>query len=468
MAEHRSTGVVHHPHGVRHVHRPRRHGVAEMLVLWFLVLAGGAAISLHGLAMGIAHGLRAKAEAQLAAKGEPTDPAVFDHPVPPEHDLALRPPEVMAGYEDFEGDSADPAEAGALAAHVAAERERIAEVRLLLDDPRSDVSVRLRPPLMDSLIGGEITSSFLITRLLHTAAVQAAREDDGASAAADVGRMLRLAELTRRRPLLVNELVASGIDAAASNTALHPEVTAALPEDERLALARRFAERAGEPMSDRWLAVEMMVGTDMLDNVSTLYAAVRLWRFQESPLAVRLLLLHHLKPWIDYEVAQLMNYYLELRPLLMSVEDVSTVPTAMESFQAGPLPPGDRGLYLRWVTPSWDRAVVTMLSGQTQAAVTATAQAAVAFEKQHGRWPARLEDLVPAYLPELPRDRLADDANVSLRLEGDRLLIWSVGNDGKNDAADETVPPGDRHERRSTPGKPNWRAKDYVVTLRRS
>lgn len=69
---------------------------------------------------------------------------------------------------------------------------------------------------------------------------------------------------------------------------------------------------------------------------------------------------------------------------------------------------------------------------------------------QHGRYPGKLEALVPAFIPELPKDPLsADDYHYALDKNG-RYRIWSVGENGKDDGG---VPGDTPHV---SPGHPDW------------
>lgn len=51
------------------------------------------------------------------------------------------------------------------------------------------------------------------------------------------------------------------------------------------------------------------------------------------------------------------------------------------------------------------------------------------FHRQIGRFPERLTDLVPDYLPRLPIDG-ADMQPLRYRREGDSYVLYSIGSDG--------------------------------------
>ncbi|MEA1950011.1 MAG: hypothetical protein U9N87_01410 [Planctomycetota bacterium] len=57
-----------------------------------------------------------------------------------------------------------------------------------------------------------------------------------------------------------------------------------------------------------------------------------------------------------------------------------------------------------------------------------------AYHANHGKYPAKLDDLTPNYLVEVPKD-LFNDSKLHYRLEGKGYLLYSVGENGKDDAA---------------------------------
>jgi hypothetical protein len=68
-----------------------------------------------------------------------------------------------------------------------------------------------------------------------------------------------------------------------------------------------------------------------------------------------------------------------------------------------------------------------------------------------GALPARLDDLVPAYLPALPLDPLAEGgAPIRYVADPDRPLVYSVGENGKDDGGREYREEDPLPERRQT------------------
>ncbi len=78
---------------------------------------------------------------------------------------------------------------------------------------------------------------------------------------------------------------------------------------------------------------------------------------------------------------------------------------------------------------SWARAVMTR-------DVVVTAIALRRYQLRHDRYPARLDALVPEFLPSVPRD-IFDGQPLRYRLQADgQFLLYSVGEDGVDDGGD--------------------------------
>jgi hypothetical protein len=91
--------------------------------------------------------------------------------------------------------------------------------------------------------------------------------------------------------------------------------------------------------------------------------------------------------------------------------------------------------FLRTTYPI-DVTVVGVRDGVARAAV-ALRQAQLAarcFMLEKGRLPAGLDELLPEYMPEVPRDPFGGEALRS-RADGSTLLIYSIGPDGRDDEA---------------------------------
>jgi hypothetical protein len=95
-----------------------------------------------------------------------------------------------------------------------------------------------------------------------------------------------------------------------------------------------------------------------------------------------------------------------------------------------------RFLIPKVVMPALGGAAISMARDRAQLAAAAATCAALRWRLDHaGAWPARLEDLVPAYLPAVPEDPWSG-APARIAGEGTSFRIWSVGEDGIDDGGD--------------------------------
>lgn len=81
--------------------------------------------------------------------------------------------------------------------------------------------------------------------------------------------------------------------------------------------------------------------------------------------------------------------------------------------------------------------------------------AAARFLRAKGEWPAKLEDLVPEFLPAVPRDPM-DGESLRLRTTRPDPVIYSVGRDGENQGGN----PSDDDE--DGPGLAWFSGRDWV------
>jgi hypothetical protein len=61
------------------------------------------------------------------------------------------------------------------------------------------------------------------------------------------------------------------------------------------------------------------------------------------------------------------------------------------------------------------------------------------YRLEHGKWPEKLDDLVPAFIPEVPKDPY-DGKPMRFKRWADGIVVYSVGKDGKDDGGDVTSP----------------------------
>jgi hypothetical protein len=61
------------------------------------------------------------------------------------------------------------------------------------------------------------------------------------------------------------------------------------------------------------------------------------------------------------------------------------------------------------------------------------------YRLKHGKWPAKLDDLVPAYIPEVPKDPF-DGKPMRFKRWADGIVVYSVGRNELDDGGDVASP----------------------------
>ncbi|HEX8339569.1 MAG TPA: hypothetical protein VF624_01540 [Tepidisphaeraceae bacterium] len=111
---------------------------------------------------------------------------------------------------------------------------------------------------------------------------------------------------------------------------------------------------------------------------------------------------------------------------------------------------GDGALFASIIVPGMRQALETQFRIQTCREAAATALAVRWYATEHdNNLPAKLEDLVPKYLPRLPRDYLATNAPLRYR-PGKTPILWGVGENGRDDNGVEARPHQSVKEQRET------------------
>jgi hypothetical protein len=82
--------------------------------------------------------------------------------------------------------------------------------------------------------------------------------------------------------------------------------------------------------------------------------------------------------------------------------------------------------------PAVDRVIVAHLKARSRIDATLLALAAERYRLKHNAWPNRIEDLIPGFLDEVPRDCFRD-APLNMQRLSDGLVFYSVGPDGEDD-----------------------------------
>ncbi|HEY5912617.1 MAG TPA: hypothetical protein VJA21_18605 [Verrucomicrobiae bacterium] len=121
-----------------------------------------------------------------------------------------------------------------------------------------------------------------------------------------------------------------------------------------------------------------------------------------------------------------------------------------------------RGSYDRLRYPSvmsvatLSRVFVRAMRAETERSLVLTAIALKRYQVRHGEAPQSLSALVPEFLPSVPVDYM-DGGSLRYRRQPEGgFLLYSVGEDGKDDGGDASLPPGKTNLRMI------WERKDMV------
>jgi hypothetical protein len=90
---------------------------------------------------------------------------------------------------------------------------------------------------------------------------------------------------------------------------------------------------------------------------------------------------------------------------------------------------------IRQLAPAMPKASNAARRAQCQAVAMRALIAVERYRLKHGRWPAELEDTVPAFLDRVPEDPI-DGAPIRYAKWADGVVVYSIGNDRTDDGGD--------------------------------
>jgi hypothetical protein len=107
------------------------------------------------------------------------------------------------------------------------------------------------------------------------------------------------------------------------------------------------------------------------------------------------------------------------------------------------------------LTGTYSKSVVRAMRAETDRSLCLTAIALKRYSLRHGKLPENLNALAPEFLPAVPVDYM-DGHPIKYRLNPDgSFVLYSVGEDGKDDGGDMTLPEGSQ-------SRDLWKRRDYV------
>jgi type II secretory pathway pseudopilin PulG len=126
---------------------------------------------------------------------------------------------------------------------------------------------------------------------------------------------------------------------------------------------------------------------------------------------------------------------------------------AQQPYGRHPAPPAlPTDPFNRSLVPIFSQARMKDIACETQNGLLLITLALHAFRLEHGRYPASLTELLPAYLKRLPEDPFGPGGTFKYRVKGKRYVLYSVGPDGKDDGGTPIDDP-----KKATSSNPNAR-----------
>jgi hypothetical protein len=306
---------------------------------------------------------------------------------------------------------------------------------------QAQVRTDMTRPAINSVVLPTFNSARHLSNTLKDGALYAHVQGDDVEAVERVRDELHVARSLHADPTLVSQLVAIGIGASSTHAAqvMAPGLRLEKPGT-RQAVKGLVADLLDESANRRGLEAGLAGERVMLDDFID-WSAGRSW---------------FMRPMADMEAVQRNRLYavaieaaaapdwpaasalLERAPREPSPGNALTV--ALAGGRVAPVVPR----YSRFMlSEKWDLSAYSMTHFRhiSDRRMTAVSLAVQLYRADHGRWPARLEELVPAYLAELPADPYRGDGGplgyvvekLPPPLVGDRPLVF---------AEDTTLPAG--------------------------
>ena len=318
--------------------------------------------------------------------------------------------------------------------------------------PMCDWEHRIPSPALDLLLP-ELNGQRAVHLVLVTSAAveHRARRDD--VVVRRFGQMLYLGDTCARTPAMVGHLVAIGMHGSAAQ------------HIEPVAYELRVGAAAGEAKADdvRKLIAALLDETTLRSGFETGMEGDRM--VQLDAIAPRDgdkrlgAVSHYLaRPWLDGSgLANLERN----TAALDAVRGAPDWPTAKVKLNALPAT-SPRAFFASFDMQNLARrATETQFVVLTDRRLAATALAIRLYQIDHaGARPQRLDELVPAYLPKVPLDAMAAGARpIQYLPRAAHPVLYSVGRNGADDAADESAMPNEFGE------IDEWRRLDRVFYL---
>jgi hypothetical protein len=337
---------------------------------------------------------------------------------------------------------------------------------------RPDWRIKFASPTISTLLP-DLNAQRQLARMLNWAALDAHHRHDDAEAAQRFLQILSQAKALQNHPSLVGHLVAIGIEAigcelartigpdmqigAAPDGSGHPASVAQIKQLIALLLDDRPL-REGQVLAYR---TERMFEVDTVLEVAsgqlTIEALTSRGPSDSNSKKAQAILGYLLSPQI-YGDGRLM---LDQTTNVLKAAQAPDWPTSQARMAALPDLKGKRRfghVMLSILMPAFERAVTQDFRLLTDKRLTALMLACRRYAVDHGgKFPDKLDDLVPNYLPAIPADPFATGAPLRYR-GGANPVVYSIGENGTDDSGSEQpIDPRRKDDR--------WQQMDVVTHL---
>lgn len=266
-------------------------------------------------------------------------------------------------------------------------------------------------------------------RLLALEAHVRARQGDAHGVAEALHAMIQAGESLQREPVLVSQLVRFACTGVGVQTLedLLPHID--FSDDD---LARLQADLDAADAQDglqRALLGERVLGFDAFQNPAVLQSQIR-------PSVPRFMAFTRHDGLVLYLESMEQFHDAAGKPWPQALAEADAVQqhiTDRASSGVGKF----RYALTALATPAMEGAFAAAARVEARNRTAATALAAERYRRQHGRFPEKLEQLTPKFLPAVPTDPF-DGQPLRYAASENRRVVYSIGPDGVDDAGQET------------------------------
>ncbi|HEX4796452.1 MAG TPA: hypothetical protein VH370_21865 [Humisphaera sp.] len=292
--------------------------------------------------------------------------------------------------------------------------------------------------------------------VLGTAAMVDHQRGDDRAALRHIRQIMFIAQVTDRHPSLLGHLVAVGVHAIAVNKILQITPDLRVGGNEIDANADAVRETIGNLLDDRAIRdgfIRGMIG----ERVLSLDMSRNMIYGNKSGVA-SMIGRYGIRPLLNHNA----RFVVEEMTRVIPVGNLPNWPTARPAIPARSEGNSPLTMFARIIEPAFDRAVEHHFRILTDQHLAAVALALRWYAVDHdGKLPVTLDELVPKYLPTVPRDPMAASDKSLLYHAGDDPIVYSVGANGTDDSGSEKPLPTSHGEANE------WTRLDRVVHLKR-